>query len=334
MTTAVLGLIGAVGLAGIAHAQAPAAPPAPPPGIYCGGPPANNTRVPDYEVSQCEVDKVLGAAGNGLQLIRLRTLIFGIVPRPVWVGVGSVVDIEANPAGQPMANARFEYAPDFRQAALRYDVTPASGNRIIRVVKGNKAWDEGPTPGMNPKDVTDAKAIAIRQAMLWANPHAIVRAAAFTSKGLCPTTTDGKIEKCPDNKVSIEGDKVINLTLYGNTYKVTLDAQNRPATIATTIPGVGPFVATFSGYRDGKGMTDPTKGNPGAELIGTVRGDTLDKLAFATDVLDKYRYGLYYPGHVVHSLNGKTVLDVEVKAGFTNKYVIFPDPELLRTASK
>lgn len=329
---------GAVSLAaGAAYAQAPAAGAAPavPPGVYCGGPPAANTLVPPNDVSQCEVPRLVAVAGNGLQLIRNRQLLFGIVPRPVIVGLGTAVDIEANPAGPAIPNVRYEYAPDYRQAALRYDIKPATGNRIIRVVKGDKAWDEGPNPGENPKDVTDARIIAMRKVLVWVSPHAMVRAAAYTAKGLCPT--GGSVNapaKCPDHKVSVEGEKVINLTLYGTNYKVTLDAQNRPASIETTLGGM-PFVASYpAGYRDGKGMTDPAKGNPGAELIGTQRGDTLDELAFATDVLDKYRYGLYYPIRIVHTLNGRTVLDVEVKAGFTNKYVIFPDPALVRAASK
>jgi len=145
--TKVLLLGAAIGLAAsTAYGQAPAAPAAPP-GVYCGGPAAANTLVPANDVSQCEVHRVLGLAGNGMQLIRNRQLLFGIVPRPVMVGIGTVVDIEANPTGPALTNARYEYAPDYRLNALRYDIKPATGARLIRVVKGDKAWDEGPNPG-------------------------------------------------------------------------------------------------------------------------------------------------------------------------------------------
>src|SRR5262249_31227394 len=140
------------------------------------------------DVSQCEVNPLIAKAGDGLQIVRNRNLIFGNVPRPAMVGTGLVVDIEANPNGPAMMNARWEYEPDYRIPAARESITAAgSSTSIVRVVKGGRAWDEGPQRGLNPKDVTDPKTIALRQARIWLQPHAIIRAAAFTSKGLCPT---------------------------------------------------------------------------------------------------------------------------------------------------
>jgi hypothetical protein len=347
---AMLALAGSTAFALPAFAQAPAAPapaappaaaaaPAAAPGIYCGGPAAANTLVPANDVSQCEVHKVIADAANSMQYLRNRQLLFGIQPRNVMVGIGTVVDIE-NPAAPTLQNARWEYAPDFRLNAARWDIRPGgkitdyatanTADRIIHVVKGDKAWDEKGAPGLNPTDVTAANLVTLRRTMLFVSPHAIIRAAGFTSKGLCPTGgTVAAPAKCPDNKVSVEGNKTINLTLYGVNYKVTLDAQNRPGTIETTVNGM-PLVATYTGWRDGKGMSGGK--NPGAELVGTNRGDTLDELAFATDVLDKYRYGTYYPGRIVETLGGKTVLDVTIMAGYTNKYVVFPDPAVVRAA--
>ncbi len=345
---AMLVMAGSTALAGSAFAAAPAAPAAPPAaaaapaapaGVYCGGPAAANTLVPANDVSQCEVNKVIADAANAMQLLRNRQLLFGVQPRTVMVGIGTVVDIE-NPNAPTLQNARWEYAPDFRQAAVRWDIRPAgkitdyataaSADRIIHVVKGDKAWDEKMAPGLNPTDVTAANTIALRKTLVWVSPHAIIRAAGFTSKGLCPTGgTVAAPAKCPDNKVSVEGTKTINLTLYGSNYKVTLDAQNRPGTIETTVNGM-PLVTTYTNWRDGKGMSGGK--NPGAELVGTNKGDTLDELAFATDVLDKYRYGTYYPGTIKQTLGGKTVLDVTIMAGYTNKYVVFPDPAVVRAA--
>jgi hypothetical protein len=290
-------------------------------------------------VSACEVNKVIVDAGNALQMIRNRQLLFGLLPRTVMVGIGTVTDIE-NPNAQPIMNARWEYAPDYRLNAARWDIRPGgmitdyatagSPQRLIKVVKGDKAWNEGPTPGMNPMDVTDAATVALRRTLLFVSPHAVIRAAAFTSKGLCPTGGPANNPpKCPDNKVAVEGARTINLTLYGSSYKVTLNERNQVATIETTVRGM-PLVTNYSNYKDGKGMSGGP--NPGADLVGTVRGDTLDELAFATDVLDKYRYGTFFPTRIVQTLGGRTVLDVEIRAGYSNKYVIFPDPALVRAA--
>ena len=293
----------------------------------CGG--ATGAVVATNDVSQCEVDKVIARAGDGLQIVRQRNLIFGNVPRPAMVGYGMVIDLE-NPNAPALANARWEIEPDYRIPAVRITITPdKSKTSVVHVVKVGRAWDEGPQRGLNPKDVTDPRLVALRQAEMWIQPHAIVRAAAFTAKGLCPTGgTVAAPAKCPDNKVSVEGTNIINLTLYGGQYKVTLDKDNRPTTVSTTVNGQ-PLVATYSGYRDGKGMSGAA--NPGYDKIG-VGG--VDDIANVTVPLDKYRYGVYYPDHVVQTLGGKTVLDVKIMQGWTNKYTVFPDPELLKAASK
>src|SRR5262245_12702521 len=297
---AILALAGSAVMAIPAFGQAPAAPAAPV-APMCGG--ATGGPVAANDVSQCEVDKVIARAGDGLQIVRQRNLIFGNVPRPAMVGYGTVVDPD-NPSAQPLQNARWEIEPDYRIPAVRITITPdKSQTSIVHVVKVNRAWDEGPQRGLNPKDVTDTKLVALRQAEMWIQPHAIIRAAAFAAKGLCPTGgSAAQPAKCPDHKVSVEGTNIINVTLYGNAYKVTLDKDNRPTTVSTTVNGQ-PLVATYSGYRDGKGMSGAA--NPGYDKIG-VGG--VDEIANVTVPLDKYRYGVYYPDHAVWTLGGKTIL--------------------------
>src|SRR5580765_5934385 len=91
---------GSAVLAVPAFAQAPAAPaaaPAAPAVVMCGG--ATGAAVAANDVSQCEVDKVIARAGDGLQIVRQRNLVFGNVPRPAMVGYGTVADPE-NPNAQ------------------------------------------------------------------------------------------------------------------------------------------------------------------------------------------------------------------------------------------
>jgi hypothetical protein len=296
--------------------------------VYCGGRAAANTMVPANDVSTCEVSPLIATAGNALQLVRQRTLVFGQIPRPAVVGWGMAIDYDASAIGPAMNNVRYEYNPDFRIPAAREVIQPEGGDAIVHVIKGNRAWDEGPQPGFNPVDVASEQSIAMRQARIWLNPHGIIAAAAFTEKGLCPTARNSPASdpaKCPDHKVSIEGDKTINVTLYGFDYVVTLGEDNRPATISTTVNGVE-MVASYASYRDGAGMG----GQPTDEEIQRyVAAGDLDSLANASGPLDKYRVGLYYPEEFTLTVGGITVLDIDIKQGWTGKYVIFPDPELL-----
>jgi hypothetical protein len=338
-------------MAGAAFAQAPAAPAAPPapahpiPGnVYCGGPPAANTVVAANDVSACEVNKVIAEAGEQLQMVRQRTLIFGQVPRPGIVGYGTVIpNWESNPNAAAIQNARYEYEPDFRIPAAREIIQPRdaagkpTGTPTVHVVKVNRAWNEGPIPGANPMDVTTANEIAFRKARIWLTPHGVIQLAAFASKGLCPTARNSPATspaKCADHKVSVEGTNIINVTGYGSTYKVTLDKDVRPARVETMVNGVA-LVATYADYRDGLGMG----GQPSDLDIRKALdlGDPaaiMDRLAELSGPLDKYRVGLYYPEKVTITVGGKTVVDVKVTQGWSGTYSIFPDPELVRAASK
>jgi hypothetical protein len=308
-----------------AFAQAPAEPPE----VQCA-----DEDVPANDVSVCEVDPVLMEAGYALGMVRDDALLFGIVPRPVMTAYsGTWVDAEADPAGPAMEVERYEYAPDWRIPALREDVVLANGDRVVRVIKGDRAWDESPAPGMNPADVTDANAIALRQARLWLSPHGIVRAAAFAVKGLCPTNDSQNTDDvlpCPDNSVTMDGNN-FTVTVDGMEFSVTTDPTphgdnefiNYVQTISVNVNGMD-IVRTFSDYADGKGTgDDDTKA---AALIGIA--DAYE-IARATSVRDEYRYGTYYPAHITETINGNTTLDVNVESGWTNRYVPFPDPELL-----
>jgi hypothetical protein len=122
------------------------------------------------------------------------------------------------------------------------------------------------------------------------------------------------------------GDKTINVTGYGFDYVVTLDANDYPVSVQTTVNGV-PMVATYSGYRDGLGMG----GQPSFDVVAKLIDDgNIDAIAESSGPLDKYRVGVFYPEKVTLQVGGRTVLDVNVTQGWSGRYSIFPDPELVR----
>jgi hypothetical protein len=246
---------------------------------------------------------------------------------------GTWVDIEADPAGPALEVERYDIAPDWRIPALREDVLLANGDRIVRVVKGDRAWNESPAPGMNPEVVNDPNIIALRTARMWMTPHGIVRAAAFTAKGLCPTNdsqnTDDVVP-CPDNSVEVDGDN-FTVTIGGQTFDVTTDPAphgdneytHYVATITTTVNGME-IVRSFSDYADGKGTGDDD--SAAIALIGIA---DYFEIARATTVRDEYRFGVYYPANMSETVNGNTTLEVTIESGWTNRFAIFPDPELV-----
>jgi hypothetical protein len=314
--------------------QAPAAPEAQP--IRCGGPQDDDDYdVAENDVSTCEVDPLLADAGNALGIIRSDTLQFGYVPRPVMSTLvdGMWVDTEADPAGAAQAITRYEFAPDYRVKGFREDVTLASGDRVIRVIKGDQAWNEGPTPGMNPEDVTDANIIALRKARLFLSPHGIVRAAAFASKGLCidnNASDNNDILECPENSVTIDGTN-FTVTYDGMEFAVATGEEEGiggyPMSITVNVNGME-ITRNFSRYHDGKGTGD----DDSAAILLVQQGANADEIAAATAVVDEYRFGVYYPTHITETVNGNTTLDVEITSGWTNKWVPLPSPELLRSA--
>ena len=74
------------------------------------------------------------------------------------------------------------------------------------------------------------------------------------------------------------------------------------------MPGGAPkkVVATYSGYRNGQSL--------------------------GQQALDKFHTGTYWPGRIVHEIDGTKVLDITMTEGWSNPYMIFPEPELLAKA--
>jgi hypothetical protein len=132
---------------------------------------------------------------------------------------------------------------------------------------------------------------------MWLEPHAIIHAAVFAANGRCP---DNKA--CADLPKPVVMGNMLNVTVEGNVYKVTLGPDKRPTRVETTVGG-HTYGANYFGFRNGTSL--------------------------GQEALDKMHNGTYWPSRVTQDVDGKKVLDVIVTAGWSNPYSIYPDPETL-----
>lgn len=252
------------------------------------------------QVGADEVDPKLKAAGNALGMIRSDQLVFGQLNLVEITGNGTMVDLETATLGEPVAVSRYTYAASIYIPASRLDFEGPSTQRTIRVVRGDRAWNEV-TPGVNP---TDSDQAVLRRAQIWLFPHGFVRAAAYAAAGKCP---DGAECKSPVTIGEENGKTTISVSVYDIPYKATLNAASQPERIEATVPLAGgskTIVATFGEY-------------PGTEQGGS---------------LDNFHSGTYFPSTITHEIDGKKVLDITVTEGWSNPYVVFPEPEKLAQA--
>jgi hypothetical protein len=212
-----------------------------------------------------------------------------------------------------------------QQWAQRTDVEGPSYPRSIRVVKGKRAWDESwysektkvGTLNKLKTAAADDKS-AIRQALVWLEPHAFFTQVAFAAGKKCleaankPCTTPWSVKD--------EGGKtVLSVEIAGRTYTGSLDAKKRIGTVETTLPIGGAqkkIVATYTGWRTGAQDTNNPK----------------DLSAEGEKALDKFHNGVFWPEKIVWELDGAKVLDVTVEGGWGNPYSVYPEPELIAKA--
>jgi hypothetical protein len=266
-------------------------------------------------VAAKDIDPVIRAAAEVMGMVRTRALVIGQVNLPEFVGKGTMIDLEAAAPGQPVEISRYSFAVAIHIPASRMEFEGPQTPKSIRVVKGNRAWNESWNDDKTKLGTTPSDNAAYRAQLMWLQPHAFIHAAAFASAKKC---LDGK-ECTTPFKVAQEGGKtVIDVQINGQSYKATLGADKRPERIETMIavPGGGSkkMAAIYSHYRTGEA---PDAG------FGT---------SFGKDALDRYHSGTYWPSHIVHEVDGKKVLDLAVTEGWANPYQVFPDPELLAKA--
>jgi hypothetical protein len=260
-----------------------------------------NTGYWGTEIPSKEIDPVIRAAADALGLVRDSRLVIGQVNLLEYEGKGTIVDVEAA-TPRPIEVDRFSYATALQIPASRLDFTAANA-RTIRVVKKDRAWNEE-KPGINPSASNNA---AYRAQVIWLMPHAAIHAATFASAKKC---LDGKPCEVPLQITKENGKNVLTTSVNGVSYKTTLNSDNRPERVEAIIamPGGAPkkVVATYSDYRNGQSL--------------------------GQQALDKFHSGTYWPGRIVHEIDGTKVLDITMTEGWSNPYMIFPEPELLAKA--
>ncbi len=263
-----------------------------------------NTGFWGTEIPAKGIDPAIRAAAEALGMVRDTRLVIGQLNLLEYEGHGTVVDVEAATLGQPIEVSRYSYAASYHFPASRLDYEVANGARTVRVVKKDRAWNEE-KPGINPSPSNNA---SFRAQEIWLTPHGAIHAAAFASAKKC---LDGKDCDVPIQVTKEDGKTVITASVNGHSYKTTLGADNRPERVETMIKlpngETKKMAAIYSGYRN-----------------GTSTGEA---------ALDKYHSGTYWPGRIVQEIDGAKVLDITMTAGWSNPYVIFPEPELLAKAN-
>jgi hypothetical protein len=262
-----------------------------------------------------DIDPAIRAAAEVLGVVRTRALVIGQVNLPEYVGKGTIVDLEATGAAQPVEVSRYTFAIALQLQASRLDFEGPQTPRTIRVVKGNRAWNESWSDDKTKLSTSPSSNAAYRSQLMWLSPHAFVHAAAFASGKKC---LDGKACTTPVKVAQDGGRTTIEVDVNGTSYKATLGADKRPERIEAmvTMPGGGTkrLVASYADYRTGE------------------KPDAGFGLAEGKEALDKYHSGTYWPSRITHELDGVKVLDLTISEGWANPYVVFPDPELLAKA--
>jgi hypothetical protein len=244
-------------------------------------------------------------------MVRTRALVIGQVNLPEYSGKGTMVDIEAATPGAAVEVSRYNYAVAIHLPAARLDFEGPQTLRTIRVVKGNRAWNEAWSDDKTKLSTTPSDQAGYRGQMMWVQPHAFLHAAAFASGKKC---LDGKACTTPVKIAQENGKTVIELAINGHTYKAIMGADKRPETIETMLAlpgGAKKLVASYADYRTGE------------------KPDAGYGLAEGKDALDRFHSGTYWPSRLVHVLDGAKVLELTLTEGWANPYQIFPDPELL-----
>jgi hypothetical protein len=262
-----------------------------------------------------DIDPAIRAAAEVLGVVRTRALVIGQVNLPEYVGKGTIVDLETTGAAQPVEVSRYTFAIALHLQASRLDFEGPQTPRTIRVVKGNRAWNESWSEDKTKLSTSPSNNGAYRSQLMWLSPHAFLHAAAFASAKKC---LDGKACNTPVKVAQDGGRTTIEVEVNGTSYKATLGADKRPERIEAmvTMPGGGTkkLVASYADYRTGE------------------KPDAGFGLAEGKEALDKYHSGTYWPSGITHELDGVKVLDLTISEGWANPYVVFPDPELLAKA--
>lgn len=257
---------------------------------------------------ETDVKTVLKRVGNGLGVLRSVQEVDSLMTVEYW-GSGTMREVGPKTIGAPVQVKSYYASIAYDFPAMRVDVTRASGTpqREIQVVSGTFAWNEvdkiggGLVPGWGSA-VAAMDTATDRLLRLWTTPFGVYKAAVAAGER---------------TKAAVEGTAVVltfplansaptptsNLVvgeLNGTPVKVTLNAESRPARVDVRYRD-RVFTTTYSNYAD------------------------LNEADYRADV--------FFPGRIVQTVDGQTVLDLTVqKTNTYNPYVIVPVPENIQQA--
>jgi hypothetical protein len=158
-----------------------------------------------------------------------------------WFGSGQVTG-----ANGALVNADYSYATSLSLGAAREDIKPKSGARIVRVVVGDKAWNET-APGIGGTWANDQ---ARARRLQWVRtPFGFTRSVLKAAPGAVKVNDPG-----PGGVVEV------SLDFEGVQVVARLDPDYRPARI-TTRDGANVIEVTYSDYLDmhGYGVMFPSR---------------------------------------------------------------------------
>jgi hypothetical protein len=269
-----------------------------------GAPPAN-PQASDWVVRGFEptAARLIYTSARAMGMLR------GVGEYDVWSslrfeGSGAMWEVTGtNPTGWPRIElgryyVEIAYDPD---AGLRSDLSTSKGERTVWAVAGDSSWNEQDVAPKGPpvgKSQTQAPQLREwRQKLLAITPGGAIKLAHRNVK---------------QAKVTDLGNGTYELSFPANNTKIRLDRDRHPVLVEMAVDHPvlrqATLTAEYSGYRD-------------YEPIDPLRSDE----AFS---------GFTFPSRIVHKLNGRTILDVQVKTCWcTNPYVIFPIPANIISAS-
>ena len=271
-----------------------------------------------------DVDKILGEAGIAHGLLRSTAMQFGQVNNYEIDATGMMADLEAATIGAPVPVTKVVWNVHQQHWAQRLDFQGPNTPRTIRVVKGQRAWNEAwreedSKRGRIQKITTtpaDANAAAMRGALTWMMPHAFLTQVIFASGKKC---LEPAVKACttPFTVANEGGKTVLTVEINGTPFRGTLDANKRVDMIETTVKlpsgASRKLVGRYTEYRAGE------KGVAGMKQLS----------AEGAGALDKFHNGVFWPEKIVLEVDGAKAWDLTVTGGWNNPYTIYPEPELL-----
>jgi hypothetical protein len=261
-----------------------------------GAPPAN-PRSSDWVVRSFEptAARLIYTSARAMGMLR------GVGEYDTWSslryeGVGAMYEVTGAKDWPRIELSRYyveiAYEPE---AGMRSDITTSKGERTVWAVAGDHSWNEqGVAPEGPPVGTSQAPAPQLRdwrQKLLAITPGGAIKLAHQNVKQV---------------KVTDLGNRTYELSFPANDTKIRLNRDRHPVLVEMTVDHPvlrqATLTAEYSGYRDYEPI-DPLQS-------------------------DEPFSGFNFPSRIVHKLDGRTILDVEVKTCWcTNPYVIFPVPE-------